>query len=62
MVVLLCRVFREIQEINKNDFDFKEEEEPIDFVETVCELMEVTSVWFIITLGMCVGQLGQCSF
>ena len=36
------RIFREIQEIEKNDFDFKEEEEPIDYVERVCEMMEVS--------------------
>lgn len=38
-------MFREIQEINKNDFDLKEEEEPIDFVETLCETLQVATLY-----------------
>ncbi len=34
-------VYREIQGVNKNEFDFREEQEPIDYVEAVCESMEV---------------------
>ncbi len=35
------RVFREIQEISKNDFVFREEQEPIDYVESLCETLQV---------------------
>jgi len=42
-----CRVFREIQEIHKNEFDFSEDVEPFDAVETLCESMQVSTVIFM---------------
>ncbi|XP_064386894.1 nardilysin-like isoform X2 [Halichondria panicea] len=43
------RVFREIQGISKNEFDFREEQEPIDFVEALCESMELYPVEHYLT-------------
>ena len=37
----LNRIFREIQVIEENDFNFQEDQEPVDYVEKICENMQV---------------------
>jgi secreted Zn-dependent insulinase-like peptidase len=36
-----CRVFRENQIIEENNFNFQEDQEPVDYVEKLCECMQV---------------------
>lgn len=42
--VVLLRVFRENQLIDENEFNFQEDQEPDDYVEEICESMQVANV------------------
>lgn len=42
MLTAPCRIFRENQSIEENAFNFQEDEDPVDYVEKLCENMQVS--------------------
>lgn len=48
MYALYSRVFREIQLIEENDFNFQDDPEPVDYVEKICESMQVAGTLYTV--------------